>query len=110
MCLPSGEMDGKNTPPDLKFVNCCAAPPDFGIRHRLNVPSRSDAKYSIPSPPHIGNTLLAKLRKSLRSVFVTSLMLPLLTFITAIVAAALPRYSLRHVDGRLRLNAMSWPS
>src|SRR6185295_11497650 len=35
---------------------------------------------------------------------------PLLTFITAIVAAALPRYSLRHVDGRLRLKAIIEPS
>src|SRR5215831_9110809 len=37
-------------------------------------------------------------------------MAPLLTFITAMFAAALPRYSLRHVDGRLRLNAIVAPS
>jgi hypothetical protein len=35
---------------------------------------------------------------------------PLLTFMTAIVAAALPLYSLRHVDGRLRLYAIIEPS
>jgi hypothetical protein len=44
MCFPSGETDGKNTPPPLKLVNCCGAPPVFDMRHRLNVPSRSDAK------------------------------------------------------------------
>ena len=37
-------------------------------------------------------------------------MLPFLTFITAMFAAALPRYSLRQVDGRLRLNAIIEPS
>lgn len=35
---------------------------------------------------------------------------PVFMSITAIVAAALPRYSLRQVDGRLRLNAIIEPS
>ncbi len=33
--LPSGEMEGEKTPPDLKCVTCCAAPPLDGIRQRL---------------------------------------------------------------------------
>src|SRR3954470_22475994 len=106
MCLPSGEIDGKNTPPFLRVVTCCAAPPFGDMRHRLNVPSRSDAKYTMPSAPHIGNTLLANPLYCLRSVFVASWMSPFETFMRAMVAAALPRYSLRQADGRLRLNAI----
>src|ERR1041384_2527181 len=37
-------------------------------------------------------------------------MLPFDTFMIAMFAAALPRYSLRQVDGRLRLNAIIAPS
>ena len=64
----------------------------------------------MPSAPHMGNTVFDIALNCLISELVSSVIPPLFTFITAIAAAAFPRYSLRHADGRLRLKAIIAPS